>query len=172
MIRHPETGTPVPLPCRKAPYRSVNPQGWRYLGVGPGDMPYLSNSSPCNICEREVGFGEIRRVGLDSSDAQPILAGMRNIVGFDWNPKTGNLWSTDPEMGRRCDEFTDPVALLGAHTPLLGMPFHHGTCSATTTRGRSLSPSMVHGTAPSRKAPRSRSPIWTATPALPGPSLS
>ena len=80
-------------------------------------MLYLSNSSPRNICEREVCFGEIRPMGLDSSDAQPILAGMRNIVGFDWNPKTGNLWFTDPELDRRCDEFTDPVALLGPHTP-------------------------------------------------------
>ena len=141
------------------------PHGWRYLGVGPDDMLYVSNSAPCNICEREEGFGEIRRMGLDGSDAQPILAGMRNTVGFDWHPTTGNLWFTDnqrdwlsedipqdelnvvteegqdfgfpychnglftdPEFGwgRKCEEFTDPVALLGPQTAPLGMQFYQG----------------------------------------------
>lgn len=117
MIRYPGTGRPDPLPCRKAPCRSVHPRAGRSLGVGPDDMLSVSNSSPCNICERKVCFGEIRRMGLDGSDAWPILTGMGNTVGFDWNPKTGNLRFTDPELSRRCDEFTDPVVLLGAHTP-------------------------------------------------------
>lgn len=45
-------------------------------------MLYVSNFSPCNICERRVCFGEIRRMGLNGSDARPILAGMGNTVGF------------------------------------------------------------------------------------------
>ncbi|WP_378943020.1 PQQ-dependent sugar dehydrogenase [Paracoccus sp. R86501] len=151
------------------------PHGWRYLGVGPDDMLYVSNSSPCNICEREEGFGEIRRMGLDGSEAEPILAGMRNTVGFDWNPTTGNLWFTDnqrdwlsedipqdelnvlteegqdfgfpychnglftdPEFGwgRKCDEFTDPVALLGPHTAPLGMQFYQGEMFGDDYKGQ------------------------------------
>ncbi len=99
-------------------------------------MLYLSNSSPCNIFERKVCFGEIRRMGLDGSDAWPILTGMRNTVGFDWNPKTGNLWSSGPELGRRCDEVTDPVALLGAHTAPLGMSFHQGDMFGDDHKGQ------------------------------------
>ncbi|MEO1912012.1 MAG: hypothetical protein ABGX10_16485 [Paracoccus sp. (in: a-proteobacteria)] len=99
-------------------------------------MLSVSNSSPCNIFERKVCFGEIRRMGLDGSDAWPILTGMGNTVGFYWNPKTGNLWTTDPELSRRCDEFTDPVALLGAHTAPLGMSFHQGDMFGDDHKGQ------------------------------------
>ena len=27
------------------------PHGWRYLAIGPDNRLYVSNSSPCNICE-------------------------------------------------------------------------------------------------------------------------
>ncbi len=71
------------------------PHGWRFLGVGPDEKLYVSNSSPCNICMPEPGFGEIRKMNLDGTGAEPILRGMRNSVGFDWNPKTKELYFTD-----------------------------------------------------------------------------
>lgn len=71
------------------------PHGWRFLGVGPDEKLYVSNSSPCNICMPDPGFGEIRKMNLDGSGAEPILRGMRNTVGFDWNPKTDELYFTD-----------------------------------------------------------------------------
>ncbi len=71
------------------------PHGWRFLGVGPDNMLYVSNSSPCNICMPDKGFGEIRRMKLDGSDAEAIARGVRNTVGFDWNPKNKNLYFTD-----------------------------------------------------------------------------
>lgn len=71
------------------------PHGWRFLGVGPDNMLYVSNSAPCNICMPPPGFGEIRKLNLDGTGAEPILRGMRNTVGFDWNPKTNELYFTD-----------------------------------------------------------------------------
>jgi glucose/arabinose dehydrogenase len=71
------------------------PHGWRFLAVGPDNKLYVSNSSPCNICEPSPGFGEIRRMNLDGSDAKPILHGMRNTVGFDWHPGNKQLYFTD-----------------------------------------------------------------------------
>ncbi len=71
------------------------PHGWRFLGVGPDEKLYVSNSSPCNICMPGPGFGEIRKLNLDGSGAESILRGMRNTVGFDWNPKTKELYFTD-----------------------------------------------------------------------------
>jgi glucose/arabinose dehydrogenase len=71
------------------------PHGWRFLGVGPDEKLYVSNSSPCNICMPEAGFGEIRKLNLDGSGAEPILRGMRNTVGFDWHPDNGQLYFTD-----------------------------------------------------------------------------
>lgn len=69
--------------------------GWRFLAIGPDDKLYVSNSSPCNICLPPDGFGEIRKMNLDGSGAEPILRGMRNTVGFDWNPKNKQLYFTD-----------------------------------------------------------------------------
>jgi glucose/arabinose dehydrogenase len=71
------------------------PHGWRFLGVGPDNKLYVSNSSPCNICLPPEGFGEIRKMNLDGSGATAILRGMRNTVGFDWNPRNGQLYFTD-----------------------------------------------------------------------------
>jgi len=71
------------------------PHGWRFLAVGPDEKLYVSNSSPCNICEPPPGFGEIRKMSLDGSGVEVVLRGMRNTVGFDFNPKTGELYFTD-----------------------------------------------------------------------------
>lgn len=71
------------------------PHGWRFLAVGPDEKLYVSNSAPCNICMLEEGFGEIRRINLDGTGAEPIVEGMRNTVGFDFNPKTKELYFTD-----------------------------------------------------------------------------
>ena len=142
------------------------PHGWRFLGVGPDNKLYVSNSSPCNICMPPPGFGEIRRMNLDGSGATAILRGMRNTVGFDWNPITKELYFTDnnrdwfsedlphgelnrvtrpgeqhfgfpychqgdladPEFGwgYNCEDFTPPIAKLGAHSAPLGMRFYSG----------------------------------------------
>jgi glucose/arabinose dehydrogenase len=71
------------------------PHGWRFLGVGPDEKLYVSNSAPCNICMPDPGFGEIRKMNLDGSGVEVVLRGMRNTVGFDWNPKTKELYFTD-----------------------------------------------------------------------------
>ena len=71
------------------------PHDWRFLGVGPDNKLYVSNSSPCNICMPPPGFGEIRKLNLDDTGAVAILRGMRNTVGFDWNPRTKELYFTD-----------------------------------------------------------------------------
>ena len=71
------------------------PHGWRFLAVGPDEKLYVSNSSPCNICLPPPGFGEIRKMNLDGSGAEPILRGMRNTLGFDFHPVTKELYFTD-----------------------------------------------------------------------------
>ncbi|WP_237058980.1 PQQ-dependent sugar dehydrogenase [Loktanella sp. M215] len=102
------------------------PHGWRFLAVGPDEKLYVSNSSPCNICEREDGFGEIRRMELDGSGAEPILTGMRNTVGFDWNPKTGNLWFTDNQRDWLSEDIPqDELNVLTEEGQDFGFPYCH-----------------------------------------------
>ena len=39
--------------------------------------------------------GQLRRLNLDGTGAEKIAFGIRNTVGFDWNPKTHELYFTD-----------------------------------------------------------------------------
>ncbi|PZX17042.1 glucose/arabinose dehydrogenase [Palleronia aestuarii] len=102
------------------------PHGWRFVDIGPDDMLYVSNSSPCNICAREEGFGEIRRMGLDGSGAEPILTGMRNTVGFDFHPETGNLWFTDNQRDWLSEDIPeDELNVLTEEGQDFGFPYCH-----------------------------------------------
>jgi glucose/arabinose dehydrogenase len=71
------------------------PHGWRFLAVGPDNRLYVSNSSPCNICMPPPTHGQIRSIKLDGSDEQVVARGVRNTVGFDFNPKNKQLYFTD-----------------------------------------------------------------------------
>jgi glucose/arabinose dehydrogenase len=69
---------------------------WKFLALGPDKKMYIQVGSPCNVCEinKEV-HGQIRRYNLDGSGMEVVARGVRNSVGFDFHPKTGELWFTD-----------------------------------------------------------------------------
>ncbi len=68
--------------------------GWRYIGFGPDGKLYISIGAPCNVCD-EDGFAEIHRMNPDGSQREVFARGVRNSVGFAWQPDTGTLWFTD-----------------------------------------------------------------------------
>lgn len=100
--------------------------GWRYLGVGPDERLYVSIGAPCNVCLRD-GYAVIDRMGLDGSGRETYARGVRNSVGFDWDPRTGDLWFTDNGRdllgdNRPPDELNHATQ-AGQH---FGFPFCHG----------------------------------------------
>jgi len=76
------------LPDRRA-------HGWRYIAIGPDRKLYVGVGAPCNICLPPPGFAQIRRMNLDGSGVEVVAEGVRNTVGFDFDPKDGSLWFTD-----------------------------------------------------------------------------
>jgi glucose/arabinose dehydrogenase len=68
---------------------------WKYIAFGPDKKLYVPFGSPCNICEPPPEYGQIRRYNPDGSGMEVLARGIRNSVGFDWHPKTGELWFTD-----------------------------------------------------------------------------
>ena len=76
------------LPDRRA-------HGWRYIAIGPDNKLYVGVGAPCNICLPPPDFAQIRRMNLDGSDVEVVATGVRNSVGFDFDPKDGSLWFTD-----------------------------------------------------------------------------
>jgi len=69
--------------------------GWRYARVGPDARLYVSVGAPCNICNVGGLQGTIIRMELDGSRPEIYARGVRNWVGFDFQPKTGDLYFTD-----------------------------------------------------------------------------
>lgn len=70
--------------------------GWKYLRFGPDGLLYSAIGAPCNICkpDDEV-YASLFRVNTDGSGFQILARGIRNTVGFDWEPGTRHLFFND-----------------------------------------------------------------------------
>ena len=71
------------------------PHGWKYIRVGPDKKLYYSIGAPCNICDFGPEFAKIYRMNLDGTGIEVVAKGVRNTVGFDFDPKDGSLWYTN-----------------------------------------------------------------------------
>ena len=68
---------------------------WKYVAFGPDGKLYVPFGAPCNICEPAKEYAQIRRYNADGTGKEILATGVRNSVGFDWHPTTGELWFTD-----------------------------------------------------------------------------
>ena len=69
---------------------------WKYIAFGPDGKLYVPFGAPCNICEPPTKeYAQIRRYNADGSGKEIIATGVRNTQGFDWHPKTRELWFSD-----------------------------------------------------------------------------
>lgn len=69
--------------------------GWKFIAIGPDNKLYVPVGQPGNNVLHDDAHGQIRRINLDGSGAEVYAVGVRNTVGFDWNPETKNLYFTD-----------------------------------------------------------------------------
>ena len=69
--------------------------GWKFIGVGPDNKLYVPVGQPGNNVLHDKDHGQIRRINLDGTGAEVVVLGMRNTVGFDWHPKTHELYFSD-----------------------------------------------------------------------------
>ncbi len=77
-------------------FPSDSHHGQKVIRFGPDGKLYVPVGMPCNICEREdQRYGTIMRMNADGTGLEIYESGIRNTVGYDWNPSTGDLWFTD-----------------------------------------------------------------------------
>lgn len=99
---------------------------WKYIAFGPDKKLYVPFGAPCNICEPSKEYAQIRRYNADGSGMEVIARGVRNSVGFDWHPRTKELWFTDHGrdwMGNnRPEDELNRLAKPGAN---FGFPYCH-----------------------------------------------
>jgi glucose/arabinose dehydrogenase len=86
------------------------PEGGRHpnrtIAVGPDGAIYVSIGSTCNCCiEEHPEAAAIIRVAPDGSRRELFASGLRNTIGFDWHPKTGEMWGMDHNTDWLGDDF-------------------------------------------------------------------
>ncbi len=77
----------------------------RVCDIGPDGKLYISLGQPHNVQPEdklemydEMGIGGIIRINTDGTGREVYTHGVRNSVGQDFNPETGELWWTDNQV--------------------------------------------------------------------------
>jgi len=104
--------------------------GWKFIAFGPDGKLYVPVGAPCNICNPDPDrYALIARVNPDGSGYEIVAHGVRNSVGFDWDPTSHDLWFTD--NGRDYLGDNQPPDELN-HAPKPGMHFGYPYCHGET----------------------------------------
>jgi len=102
--------------------------GRKFIAFGPDGKLYVPVGVPCNVCEPDPDrYGVLMRMNPDGTGAEVYARGLRNTVGFDWDPRTNELWFTDNGRDWLGDD-SPPDTLNHAPRPGLrfGFPYCHG----------------------------------------------
>lgn len=107
-------------------YPTERHHGWKYIAFGPDGKLYVPVGAPCNICESEDKiFNSITRINPDGTGMEIVQEGIRNTVGFTWDPQTKELWFTDNGRDMMGDDM--PFCELN-HAPRDNMHFGYPYC--------------------------------------------
>jgi glucose/arabinose dehydrogenase len=100
--------------------------GWKFIRFGPDGLLYVPVGAPCNICKSEnERYASLLRMKPDGTGFEIFARGIRNTVGFDWQPETQELWFT--ENGRDWLGDDRPPEELN-HAPRAGLHFGYPYC--------------------------------------------
>jgi glucose/arabinose dehydrogenase len=110
----------------------------RVVDIGPDDKLYISLGQPFNVAPPEkaelykkTGIGGIIRMNRDGSNREVYTYGVRNSVGQDFHPVTGELWWTDNQVDGMGDDI--PPGELNRQTAA-GQHFGHPWFGGGTVR--------------------------------------
>ncbi|WP_431635111.1 PQQ-dependent sugar dehydrogenase [Dyella sp. KULCS107] len=100
--------------------------GWKFIAFGPDGKLYVPIGAPCNVCDRGKAYAKITRMNADGSALEDVAYGIRNSVGFDWQPGTDRLWFTSNGRDLMGDDLPsdtlNEVTRSGQH---FGFPYCH-----------------------------------------------
>ena len=124
--------------------------GWKYLRFGPDGKLYSAVGAPCNICKPDDPiYASLFRINADGTGFQILGEGIRNTVGFDWEPGTHHLFFNDNGRDHLGDDV--PPDELNQWT---GRKEHYGFpyCHAGTIRDPEYAGNMKCG--------QFKGPVW------------
>jgi glucose/arabinose dehydrogenase len=99
----------------------------RTLAVGPDGMLYVIVGSTCNVCiEDNPENATILQVKPDGSSRRVLASGLRNTIGFAFEPSTGQLFGWDHGIDWLGDDDQPEELNLIAEGHKYGWPFIYG----------------------------------------------
>lgn len=99
---------------------------WKFLAMGPDGKLYFNIGAPGNIVMPSYREGSISRVDPKSGTMENVAMGVRNSVGFDWHPKTRQLWFTEHARDWLSDDTpNDELNVVTRKGQHFGYPFCH-----------------------------------------------
>ncbi|PWU17088.1 MAG: sorbosone dehydrogenase [Candidatus Rokuibacteriota bacterium] len=138
-------------------YPSDTHHGWKFIAFASDGQLYVPVGAPCNVCLPPGPLhGTITRLAPAGGKPEVVARGVRNSVGFDFQPETGELWFTD--NGRDWlgdDQPPDELNHLTRTGEHFGFPYCHGdgirdpeyngghSCSEFTAPARLLGPHVA-----------------------------
>lgn len=100
--------------------------GWKYLKFAADGRLYIPIGAPCNICDAGKEYSKIISLDLETLTTRDEALGVRNSVGFDFAPTTGELWFTDNGRDMMGDDMpSDELNLLKTPGQHFGYPYVH-----------------------------------------------
>lgn len=100
----------------------------RTLRFGPDGWMYVSVGSSCNVCiEEDPRRAALLRFRPDGSAGEVFATGLRNAVGFDWHPDTGELFATDNGRDLLGDDYPPCELNRVVKGGFYGWPFANGS---------------------------------------------
>ena len=102
--------------------------GRKFIAFGPDGKLYVNVGAPCNVCEPDPErYAHIERMNADGSGREIVARGVRNSVGFDWDPRSKELWFTDNGRDVLGDDVPpDELNHVTAARQHFGYPYCHG----------------------------------------------
>jgi len=102
------------------------PHGWKYLAFDKSGWLYVAFGPPCNICLPPTSTSQIRRVDPKTGLAEIVALGVRNSVGGDVDPRTGDYWFTENARDWISDDLpSDKLNRIGKIGEHFGYPYCH-----------------------------------------------
>lgn len=116
--------------------------GLRYIKFGPDGWLYMGVGAPCNVCiPSKPIFGTIVRMQSNGKDLQIYAKGVRNSVGFAWNPNNQKMWFTDNGRDWLGDNLPpDELNYAPREGMNFGFPYFYGDNQPDPVYGRGKSP--------------------------------
>jgi glucose/arabinose dehydrogenase len=120
------------MPQPKVVYNDMPPyvpHGWKYIAFDKPGWIYMAFGPPCNECMPPVSTSQLRHINPANGEAEIVSLGLRNSVGGDVDPRTGDYWFAQNARDWLGDNAPDDTL---HHVTRIGQHFGYPYCHAGT----------------------------------------